>query len=363
MAGEVRVERGIYRAAGGGWRVYVSINGRLVARRFPADWTLTKVRRARERLDVRLRDRAAATHAPDRPDAGTFAQDAALYLKAVRSMPTFKQRQTEIGRWVGVFGPRRRDTITRIDIDVILQRWLADGYAGSTVKKWRTALMHLWSRLDGKGAANPVKSSFLPDEADADARGLPAGMVRVILRLMRPSPTRARLAVMAYVGLAPLQIANLQPKDLDLAGRTLWVRARKKGKGAAGFPKPLSSDGVAAMRTFAACNAWTPPGQKPYSASSAYASFKRAAAKLGLLVGPGGLRPYDLKHTYVTELYDASGDLRATQIVAGHRSLTTTARYALRAVDVRARAAVAAVDARQNLPGELTGDSNPIETR
>ena len=115
------------------------------------------------------------------------------------------------------------------------------------------------------------------------------------------------------------------------------------------------------MRAFAALNAWTPAGKKPYSASSAYASFKRAAAKLCLLVGPGGLRPYDLKHTYVTVLYDASGDLRATQIAAGHRSLTTTARYALRAVDGRARAAVAAVDARRKLPERVTSDDKSPE--
>lgn len=353
MAGEVRVERGIYRSASGTWRVYVRVAGQLVPRRYPADWPLTKVRRARAALDIELRKEAEAPAQRERADPGTFAEDAARYLKAVRSMTTYKERVFHIGLWVEAFGPRQRDTIQPIEIDQVLEAWLADGYAGSTVRKRRTALMHLWSKLDGKGAPNPVRSSTLPDEAEAERRGLPFSMIRVILRLLRPSKTRARLAMMAFTGLAPRQIAGLRPGDVvtDGAAVALWVRRRKKGKGAAGFVKPLTAEGVAALRQFAAWDAWTAHGAKPYSPSSAYKTFQRAARdKLAL----GGLRPYDLRHSYVGELYAATGDLRATQLVAGHKSLATTARYALGAVDERVRVAVEALGARLKLPAEVT---------
>lgn len=351
MSPEQRVERGIYRqGAAGPWRIYVSINGHLVARRLPADWTLTKVRRTRNTLDVQLRAKAAADAEATPSDAlvpapGTFAQDVLLYLQAVKTMPTFKGRKVEIGRWLPLFHDRPRASIKPIEIDVQLEAWLAEGYAGSTVKKWRTALMHLWSRLDGKGAPNPVKSTKAPAEAESEARALPDSLVRFVLyRLMRPSPTRARLALMFHLGLAPKQIANLQPGDLLLDATTpcVFVRARKKGKGVAGFAKPLDQDGVAALRAF---RDWDAFGA--YSSSSANKAWKVACRKIGL----GGVKAYDLRHTYVTALYAASGDLRATQIASGHRSLSTTARYALGAVDLRARAAVAAMETyRAGLP-------------
>lgn len=350
MSAETRVERGIYRGANDHWRIYVRVAGRLVSRRFPPAWTLTRVRRARQDLAVKLRDAAERREAPDRPDPGTFAQDAALYLKTVRSMPTFKGRSHDIALWVEVFGPRRRETIRSIEIDAVLERWLADGYAGSTVKGRRTALMHLWSRLDGKGAPNPVKSSLRPREAEVEARDLPYSMIRLLLRLVPvTSKTRARLEVMAFTGLAPRQVAHIERTDIDLDKAVLWVRARKKGRGAKGFAKPLTDDGILALRRFAALEAFG-----PYSASSAYKTFQRAArGKLAL----GGLKPYDLRHSYITQLYDASGDIAATQAVAGHRSVTTTMRYAMRAVDTRATLAAAALGARLKLPDRVTGAS------
>jgi integrase/recombinase XerC len=57
-----------------------------------------------------------------------------------------------------------------------------------------------------------------------------------------------------------------------------------------------------------------------------------------------GLRPYDLRHCFGTAVYTASADLRATQQLLGHASLSTTDRYTLAAVPERLKVAVGQVD-------------------
>ena len=94
--------------------------------------------------------------------ANTIVSSEPRYLLAVSAMPTFAERRAHIRLWVTQFGHRRRDTIATNEIDAVLNRWLIEGLAASTVKHRRTALLHLWHRLDGKEAAN-----HRPAESDA----------------------------------------------------------------------------------------------------------------------------------------------------------------------------------------------------
>ena len=116
---------------------------------------------------VRLRTRVA----------GTFANDAARYLLAVSAMPTYSERCKHIALWMDEFGQRWRGTIRTDEIDAVLNQWLREGLAASTVKHRRTALLHLWHRLDGKDAANPVRRSLVPTEPEPELRGLPYSTV------------------------------------------------------------------------------------------------------------------------------------------------------------------------------------------
>ena len=331
------MERGIYRDdVTQRWRVYVRAAGHLYTKRLARTLTLPQVRRERETWAAEFR----APPPADRPmPPGTFADDAVRYLQAVASMPTYTWRADDIARWVAIFGTRQRRLITTAEIDAVLHQWLNDGYAGSTVRHRRTALMHLWHRLDGKSAPNPVRDSVKPDEAEPEARGLPYGMVTAILRRMRPSQTKARLAVMAWTGLAQQQLADLQPADVDWHAPAVYVRRRKKGKRQRGFMKPLTAEGLEALRVFDCWDCWG-----AFSRDSMRTSFRLACRKLWL----GGLKPYDFRHSYGTALYDASGDIKATMDAMGHGDIRTTMRYTLRAVEPRVQAAVAAFGRKVN---------------
>ena len=92
---------------------------------------------------------------------GKFADDARAYVACVRSMPTYAQRAQHIREWVAVFGEDWRDRITPDQIAAQLAVWRQTKSA-SSVNKRRTALMHLYSVLDGKAEREPCPGRPAP---------------------------------------------------------------------------------------------------------------------------------------------------------------------------------------------------------
>jgi hypothetical protein len=80
------------------------------------------------------------------------------------------------------------------------------------------ALAHLWSTLDGKNAANPLRDVPVFEEPEAEPRNLPPALVTSILEL--------RQVAMKVV-----------EKDLDLLlEHALWAGVRRWFLGACGVP-------------------------------------------------------------------------------------------------------------------------------
>ena len=159
-----RVGRGIYRDQWG-LSATVKVNGTQRERRFPKDTGLRGIREWQDQVRVALR--AAAPKQP----RSSFKMDAHRYLAMVRRMPSYRERKRNINNWIAEFGPRRRDSITTEEIWAVLQRW-EEGYAASTLNHLRGALMHVWTRLDGKDAKNPVARIPRYREPGAEPRGL-----------------------------------------------------------------------------------------------------------------------------------------------------------------------------------------------
>jgi integrase len=65
-----------------------------------------------------------------------------------------------------------------------------------------------------------------------------------------------------------------------------------------------------------------------------------------------GLRPYDLRHSFGSAVYAATGDLRAAQQLLGHASQRMTDRYTLSAVPERLQFAVGQVNELQQAGAE-----------
>lgn len=275
---------------------------------------------------------------------GKFEDDARAYLESVKAMPTYVERVRHIEEWIAVFGDTLRDAITGDDIRATLNRWRTEPrtvtvtrrittkaprtrelvLSASAVNKRRTALQHLFTVLDGKAAPNPVRDVPKFREPDAQPKGVPYTIIRAIFAAMPDTVSRARLMVIAYTGIPHAQLAQIQPEDVQ--GSTVKVQGRRKGKGTALRIVPLSPDGVRAFKAMARTDAWG-----LFSRSSLRQALRRACMALGLPM----LTPYDLRHSFGTEVYRTSGDMRATQVLMGHSSPTLTHRYTLAAVDQR----------------------------
>ena len=352
-------EPGQRRLPSGKWQVFVRIRrpgetrSRFLSTTFPADSLITDRRNWRECVRVEARTGQALTPFDDT----TFAEDAARYLESVAALPTIAQRRQHINEWVVPFGHRPRTSIRPHEIRAQRDRWLTEPrtdqqgrtrppYAPSSVNHRLRALSNLWRVLDGRHTPNPVREVPEAEEEEDAPRALPYAVIEAILdampdhtrlvkshRVESGSRTKARLAVMAWTGLAHSQLMRLRPEDVDWTGQSIWVRGRRKGlsgKERKGQRKPITDEAITALRRFAALDCWG-----TFSKDSMRKSLRVACRKVeeqckanGVELDLSRVRPYDFRHSYATAILAATSDLRTTQRLMLHSSARTTERYA-----------------------------------
>lgn len=325
-----------------GFRAQIRIRGKLHRQRFKKSTETAVIK------SWILRTQLKHIDGPVRK-TGHFDDDARTYLAAVAAMPTYADRAKHIEEWIAVFGRMRRTDITSDAIRAQLHRWRTEPrtvlltkrktdksprtrtitLSASAVNKRRTALMHLFTVLDGKSAHNPVKDVPKFREPDALPKGLPYDAIAELWKVMGDTATRARLQVIAYTGIPHASLKQIRPEDVQ--GDRVIVRGRQKGAGTVARVVPLTSPGILAFNAMHRNSAWG-----KFSNSQLRRDFRAACAKVPALKSIAHtLTTYDLRHSFGTEVYRVSGDMRATQVLMGHSSPTLTHRYTLAAVDPR----------------------------
>jgi integrase len=308
------------RQKGNRWEVYVTVNGERV-------WTTFPLATPLQTMEVWRRDQR---HVP--PPSDSFAADIASYLLTVQHMPTFHERSFHLQFWQRALGPERaRATITTTEINQCLSKLKASGKSNTTVRHYRTALLHLFNRLDPDGL-NPVKRTWKPADPPLEARALEPAVVWQILKAIKGPKTKARLWVMATTGLPHKQLMQLTPASVDWPASRVLVLARRKGAGAAGRWLPLSKSARYAFRSLDKAEGWG-----AFSVGGMRQTFQRALKALGL---PSTIRPYDIRHMVGTELYRATGDLATVARLLGHADIKTASRYSLAAHELNDRLAM-----------------------
>jgi integrase len=314
--------RGI-RRKGNRWEVSVRVKKKLRTTTFPLDTPDAIMAAWREAQ----RQQPVA--------AGSLAADVNAYLETVRHMPTYAERKFHLEWWVNRLGPdRSRYAITTQEIDAALSALRVEK-SPTTARHYRSALLHLFNRLGGVAALNPVRASVRPHDPPPQPRAIPPATLKAILHAIKGPKTRARLWVMASTGLPHAQLMQLTPASVDWAHNRVRIPARKKGHGAAGRWLPLSRHARFAFRALDRAGAWG-----PFSSGAMRITWQRALKRLGL---PMTWRPYDTRHTMGAQLYRATGDLATVARLLGHADQRTTVRYSLEAHEDTDAAAMAKV--------------------
>jgi len=329
-----RLPRGLTRDAKG-WRVTVGLGGGRVQRqRFPP--TLSREDAEGKLADARKKWRSARGGA----GVGSLTADISRYLTDhCTGRPHHDERQRHLELWETALGADTlRATIRTDDVARVLNGWRAGGLAADTCNKRRTALLALFHALDGRSGSNPVRDvpKFRPP--DALPRGLSYSRIRAALDFLPICKTRARLEVLAYTGIRAGQLMKLTPDAWDHRRHVLTVPGTTKGRGTKPYVVPLMIQARDALKSLDALDAWGPFTWAPMARM-----WKAAAIKAKL---PAHVRPYDLRHSFGTAIYQATGDLQAARKLLGHSSLRVTERYTLAAVPERQRSAIHAMQQR-----------------
>jgi integrase/recombinase XerD len=153
-----------------------------------------------------------------------------------------------------------------------------------------------------------------------------------VLRLLEAAPSfshRVIFSTMYGTGMRVSEALHLQDPDID--SQRMMIRIRQ-GKGHKDRYVQLSPKLLELLRTYwrkVRPKQWLFPGQdpsRPLSREAVGQAIAHASKRAGLVKETS---PHSLRHAYAVHLLEAGTDLRRIQLLLGHRSLATTARYLL----------------------------------
>ncbi len=151
-----------------------------------------------------------------------------------------------------------------------------------------------------------------------------------VMRLLEAAPSLTHhviFSTMYGTGLRVSEALHLRVPDLD--SQRMMIRI-EQGKGHRDRYVPLSPKLLELLRTYwrkLRPQPWLFPGQfpnQPLRREAVRDAIARASERAGL---KKQISPHSLRHAYAVHLLEAGTDLRKIQLLLGHRSLSTTARY------------------------------------
>jgi integrase/recombinase XerD len=151
--------------------------------------------------------------------------------------------------------------------------------------------------------------------------------VKALLEAPKNFGHRAILATMYGAGLRVSEVANLKACDIDSGRKVIWIRGGKGRKDRQVMLSDTLRDVLAAYCRWKQPTDWFFPGGKagsPISQKGVYWACRKAARIAGI---SKGVSPHSLRHAFATHLLEDGANLVVIQILLGHKSLKTTARY------------------------------------
>jgi integrase/recombinase XerD len=209
-----------------------------------------------------------------------------------------------------------------------LGRLVYQGASPEKLKMHVAGLKFLYTNtLDRKEVAEKVPWPKVPHKKP-DILSL-AEVEQLLEAAMSASQVSAMVAMAAYgAGLRVSEACRLRPEDIDSARGLIHVRLGKGGKDRYVM---LSERLLEILRGYwvqvRPQGGWLFPGRKagkPITRNAVEKAIDVAAAKAKLRKK---VTPHVLRHSFATHLLEAGTDIRVIQVLLGHSSIRSTARY------------------------------------
>jgi integrase/recombinase XerD len=147
--------------------------------------------------------------------------------------------------------------------------------------------------------------------------------------LQAPSHLKSRALLMTIyaAGLRRSEAARLRVSDVDSARMTITIHQGKGQRDRVVMLSPVLLETLRQYWRYHKPKQWLFPGatpDQPISGNDIFVVFHNAVRRAGITKQ---VSPHSLRHSFATHLLESGTDLRTIQILLGHRSLKTTARY------------------------------------
>jgi integrase len=241
-------------------------------------------------------------------------------------------------RILPVLGPRKLNAITTLDLQTLVDEWLAEGQAPSTIRNSLKPLQAMYRRARSREGVpvNPTHDLELPmpDPGEIEIL-LPQAAARLIEAL--PTEDRPTWATALYAGLRYGELRALRWGAVDLDAGTIRVRESWDPLEGSIAPKTRTSQRTTPtpgiLRDLlldrrerggeVADNALVFGDRNglPFHAASLYRRADRAWAEAGLTER---LRLHQARHTYASFMIAAGVNAKALSAFMGHSSIKVT---------------------------------------
>jgi len=240
-------------------------------------------------------------------------------------------------------------------VTAIRSRLQEGGYKPATVNKAlaaiRGVLRAAWQagQMTAEDYQKAVSVKGVKSETLPAGRELTTGEIAALMQACETDPTPAGIrdaaiiALMYAAGLRREEVITLDLADYDPGTGRLLIRGKGKKErtayldnGAAeALADWLAARGAEPGALFLPVNKGGKMSHRRITPQAVYNMlYKRAA-----LAGVKSFSPHDLRRTFVSDLLDAGADIVIVAKMAGHASVTTTARYDRRPEDAKRRTA------------------------
>lgn len=240
-------------------------------------------------------------------------------------VPATQREYIRAGKKLAAFLKRSPDTATADELRAFQVHLSESGAKPGVINATVTALRFFFNVTVGKGETTRLLAFVY--EPRKLPRVLPPEDVLRMLEVAQSPKSKAMLSVAYGAGLRAMEVVTLKVASID--SQRMLIRV-EQGKGRRDRSAMLSPQLLELLRDWyriARPRVYLFPGRDKVSPMTPR-QFNRIVHEAARLAGlPRWVSPHTLRHSFATHLLEQNIDVRVIQVLLGHASLDSTARY------------------------------------